>query len=133
MATNATATGRSAAILTNSEVKATALDMSTTFDGSMTAKLSFTIGSLTNMIVVAYGSTDNATWFPLFNGATQITETLTASTTRMYVIEAPGVPYVTLGVTGTDTVTSSSCTITWLYQRAYLTSSQTDGVQRLST
>ena len=131
MSTLAATTGRAAAILTNSEVKSTTLDMQTTADGRVTVDLSFTIGSLTNMIVAFYGSADNVTFDQLaLPDGTLCGETLTASAERMYVINAP-VRYFAVGVTGTGTLTSSSCAIVYRYM-VPLVSSQTDGVLRLS-
>jgi hypothetical protein len=133
MATVASSSGRAAAILTNLEVKGTTLDLqTTTADGRVTVDLSFTIGSLTNMIVVFYGSADDITWDPLHNGVALLTETLTATAERMYTISTAGIRYFTVGVTGTDTLTSSSCAFTYRYNRAYQTGTQTDGVLRLS-
>ncbi len=133
MATVASTVGRAAAILTTGEVLTTAFDMANTLDGGVTVDMSFTKGSLTNVIMIAYGSADDVTYKPLYSGVTAITETLTADGERLYLLKLPGVRYIKVGVQGTGTVTSSSCTITLRYQRAYLTSAQTDGVQRLSS
>lgn len=133
MATVASTVGRAAAILTNSEVFSTALDMANTLDGGVTIDVDFTKGSLTNMILVIYGSSDDVTYKPIYFGVTAATETITANATRLYNIKPAGVRYVKVGVTGTGTVTSSSCTITYLYQRNYLLSSQSDGATRLTS
>lgn len=133
MATVASTVVRAAAILTTGEVLSTAFDMANTLDGAVTVDLSFTKGSLDNVIMVSYGSADNVTYKPLHHGVTAVTETLTASGERLYMLKPAGVRYVKVGLQGTGTVTSSSATTTLYYQRAYLTSSQTDGVQRLST
>jgi len=133
MATVASAVGRAAAILTGSEVKSTALDMSNTLDGRVTVDLTFTIGSLTNMIVVFYGSADDITYDPLHTGVALMTETLTASAERMYALSLPGVAYFKVGVVGTGTATSSTTAITYRYQRNYLASSQSDGATRLTS
>ncbi len=117
MATVTSATGRAADILTTGEVFGTAL--------------TFTIGSLTNVIVKFYGSADDVTYDPLANGIAVLTETLTASAERMYVISAPGVRYFKASVQGTGTVTSSTCAYVYRYQ-PYLTSASTDGATRLS-
>ncbi len=132
MSTVASAVGRAAAILTNSEVKGTTLDLQNTADGRVTVDLSFTIGSLTNMIVKFYGSADDVTWDQLAGpDGTLPGETLTASAERMYVLDVPGVRYFTVGVVGTDTLTSSSCAFVYRYNRSYMTISQTDGVLRV--
>lgn len=106
MATVTNATGRAAAILTTGEVFGTALDM-------------------------ANGSADDVTYDPIANGIAVLTETLTASAERMYVISAPGVRYFKASVQGTGTVTSSTCAYVYRYQ-PYLTTASTDGATRLS-
>jgi hypothetical protein len=131
MATVANATGRAAAILTTGEVFGTALDMANTVDGRVTVDLTFTIGSLTNVIVKFYGSADDITYDPLANGIAQLTETLTASAERMYVISAPGVRYFKASVQGTGTVTSSTCAYVYRYQ-PYLTTSNLDVASRIT-
>lgn len=131
MATVTNATGRAAAILTTGEVFGTALDLANTVDGRVTADLTFTIGSLTNVIVKFYGSADDVTYDPIANGIAVLTETLTASAERMYVISAPGVRYFKASVQGTGTVTSSTCAYVYRYQ-PYLTTASTDGATRLS-
>ncbi len=132
MATVASTTVRAAAILTTSEVRTTAFDMANTLDGGITIDMSFTKGSLDNVIMIVYGSADDVTYKPMYAGVTAMTETLTANGERLYVIKPSGVRYVKVGVQGTGTVTSSSCTIAIRYQQGYFLSSQTDGVERLS-
>jgi DNA polymerase II small subunit/DNA polymerase delta subunit B len=134
MSNVASTVGRASAILTASEVKGTTLDMQNTADGRVTVDLSFTKGSLTNVIVTFYGSVDDVTWDPItsVNGATLGAETITEDAERMYAIDLPGVRYFTVGVVGTGTATSSLCAFTYRYNRSYLTSTQTDGVLRLS-
>lgn len=131
MATVTSATGRAAAILTTGEVFGTALDLANTVDGRVTVDLTFTIGSLTNVIVKFYGSADDVTYDPLANGIAVLTETLTASAERMYVISAPGVRYFKCSVQGTGTVTSSSCAFVYRYQ-PYLTTANLDGASRIT-
>lgn len=132
MATLSSTVGRAAAILTNSEVKGAALDLQTlSVDGRVTVDLTFTLGSLTNMIVRFYGSTDDVTYDPIAVNGAVLGETLTANAERMYVLDLPGVRYFKVGVTGTDTLTSSSCAYTYRYQ-SYLTAAQTDGGLRIS-
>lgn len=130
MATIASATGRAAAILTTAEVFASSLDLTKTLDGSVTVELSFTLGSLTNMAVKFYGSTDGLTFFPLHSGVATLTETLTANATRHYLVKVPGVNFFAVSVTGSGTVTSSSCTITYRYQLPLVVSEQ-DGAPHL--
>lgn len=132
MSTLSSTVGRAAAILTNSEVLGAALDMQTVAcNGLVTVDLDFTIGSLTNIIVRFYGSSDGVTYKPLADGNGLITETLTASATRMYALSLPGVRYFKASVEGTGTLTSSTCNYTYRYQ-PYLTASPTDGSARIS-
>lgn len=108
------------------------LDLQTVSEGcEVTVDFDFTLGSLTNVIVVLYGSSDNVTYKPIYIGGTAATETLTADGTRFYAVDIPGVRYFKVGVTGTGTVTSSSCAYTYRYI-PYLTTAQTDGVTRIS-
>jgi hypothetical protein len=78
-----------------------------------------------------YGSADDATYDPLANGIAQLTEVLTASAERMYVISAPGVRYFKCSVQGSGTVTSSSCAFVYRYQ-PYLTTANLDGASRIT-
>lgn len=130
MATLGSTTGRAAAILTTGEVDGATLDLQTaTFDGAVTVDFTFTIGSLTNVIVRFYGSPDNSAWKALYSGPTAITETLTASGDRHYVVRAPGLRYFKVSVQGTGTVTSSTCAFTYRYQ-TFAATTNTDGAQR---
>lgn len=132
MATLANTVGRAAAILTNSEVFGTSLDLQVVSNGcEVVVDLDFTIGSLTNMIVVMYGSADDTTFKPIRMGATAVTETLTASGTRLYALDIPGVRYFKPGVVGTGTVTASSCAFTYRYI-PYMTTAHSDGITRIS-
>ena len=110
------------------------LDMTNTFDGRVIVDFSFTKGSLTNVKIRFYGSTDDITFDPLHNelGAEMI-ETLTADGERMYALSLPGVRHFRATVQGNGTVASSLADFTYRYNRNYLSSSQTDGVTRLSS
>ena len=111
---------RAAAILTNTEVAATALDLNKTWSSLVSVDLSFTIGSLTNVIVKFYASPDGTTYKQIaVNGGTLMAETLTASGERCYAVPPlPGWKYFRVTVTGTGTLTSSSATITYRYLAA---------------
>ncbi|HEY3494736.1 MAG TPA: hypothetical protein VGK73_08630 [Polyangiaceae bacterium] len=110
--------GRAAAILTTSEVAGAALDLAQVHDSQITVDLSFTIGSLTNIIVRFYASMDGTTYVPVYMGPTAVTETLTATGTRAYVVPTlAGWKKFRATVQGTGTVTSSSATFTYRWLR----------------
>lgn len=107
---------RSAAILTTSEVAASSLDLNEAFGSQVSVDASFTIGSLTNVILRFYASTDGTTWKPIALGGIVVTETLTASAERAYVMPGlVGWKYFRATAQGTGTVTSSSLTLTYRY------------------
>ncbi|MGK3981318.1 hypothetical protein WMF38_57505 [Sorangium sp. So ce118] len=117
-ASNKASIGRSAAILTTSEVAGSALDLNNAYQSQVCVDLSFTIGSLTNVIVRFYASMDGTTYDPVYNGATAVTETLTASGERCYVIPPlAGWKYFRVSVQGTGTTTSSTANFTYRYLR----------------
>lgn len=109
--------GRTAAVLTTSEVAGNAFDLNNAHESTVTVDFSFTLGSLTNVVVRAYASTDGVTFDPVtdYSGA-QWTRTETASVERCYAIPAmPGWKNFRLSVQGTGTVTSSSAAFTYRY------------------
>lgn len=111
--------GRAAAILTTSEVAATAFAiMGNAAESEVLVDLRFTLGSLTNGIVRFYAldPQDGTTWVPIQDTAGNVSYTLTASTDRMFHIRAPGVNSIRASIQGTGTVTSSSATITYRYR-----------------
>jgi hypothetical protein len=117
-APNKSVAARAAAILTTSEVAATALDLNDTFGANVTVDLSFTIGSLTNVIARFYASSDGVTYKPIAIGGTVMTETITASAQRCYVMPSlAGWKYFRVSLQGTGTVTSSSAAVTYRYQK----------------
>lgn len=110
--------GRSAAILTTSEVAATALDLAQVHDSQLTVDLSFTLGSLTNVIVRFYASVDGVTYKPIAMGGTVVSETITATAERAYTFPPlNGWKKFRVSVQGTGTVTSSSAAITYRWLR----------------
>lgn len=110
--------GRAAAILTTSEVAGTTLDLAQCKDHRVSVDLSFTIGSLTNVIVSFYGSMDGTTFDPIYNGVTAMTETLTASGERCYVMPPlVGWKKFRVSVQGTGIVTSSTANFTYRFDR----------------
>ena len=117
-APNKSKVGRSAAILTTGEVAAASLDLNDTFGANVSVDLSFTIGSLTNVIVRFYASSDGVTYKPISIGGVVMAETLTASAERCYVLPSlAGWKYVRASLQGTGTVTSSSAAIVYRYQK----------------
>lgn len=131
MSTNASLAGRVAAILTTAEVDGAVLDLqANSFDNEVSVELDFTLGSLTNVVVRHYGSSDGVTFRPLHNGASLLTETITANATRCYTLRVPGVRYFKTTVQGTGTVTSSSCAYTYRYQLPLVVTQQ-DGAPHL--
>jgi hypothetical protein len=117
-ASNKAFTGRSAAILTTGEVAGNAFDLNNAYQSQVCVDFSFTIGSLTNVIARFYASVDGVTYDPIYNGTTAITETLTASGERCYVLPPlAGWKYFRATVQGTGTVTSSAANFTYRYLR----------------
>ena len=118
-APNRSQVARSAAILTTGEVAASAFDLNNAFNSQVTVDLSFTIGSLTNVIVRFYASMDGVTYDPIaVNGGTVMTETLTASAERCYVIPPlSGWKNFRISLQGTGTVTSSTANASYRYLR----------------
>jgi hypothetical protein len=70
------------------------------------------------------------TFRPLHSGSSALTETITASATRVYTLRVPGVRYFKTSVQGTGTTTSSSCAFTYRYQTG-LVDVQQDGAHHL--
>lgn len=111
---------RAAAILTTAEVAATALDLNKSYGSNVTASLDFTIGSLTNVTVRHYVSIDGTTYYPIVvDGGTVMSEVLTASSTRAYVMPSlAGWKYYRMTLQGSGTATSSTASITYRYLAA---------------
>lgn len=117
-APNKATVGRSAAILTTGEVAGATFDLNNAWGSQVTVDLSFTIGSLTNVVVRFYASMDGTTFDPISLGSTLMTETLTASTERCYVMPAlPGWKNFRVSLQGTGTTTSSTANFTYRYLR----------------
>lgn len=116
-APNKSFVGRSAAILTTGEVAGNAFDLNNAWGSAVTVDLSFTIGSLTNVIVRFYVSMDGTTYDPIaVNGGTLLSETLTASAERCYVLPSlAGWKFFRASAQGTGTVTSSTCNYSYRY------------------
>ena len=115
-APNKALTGRAAAVLTTAEVAGNSLDLNTTYASQVTVDLSFTLGSLTNVIVRFYVSMDGTTFVPINVAGALVTETLTANATRAYSMpHLSGWKFFRASAQGTGTVTSSSCSFTYRY------------------
>jgi len=110
--------GRASAVLTTGEVAGAAVDLHRVKDKLITVDVSFTIGMLTNVILYFYGSMDGTTYDIIRDGIIPVTETLTASTETLYVVQCPpGVKFFRVSAKGTGTVTSSLLDYTYRYDR----------------
>lgn len=120
-APNRVLAARASAVLTNSEVKASSLDINDVAAGTkISVEIAFTIGSLTNVILIPYVSMDGSTWHKLHTEAagTVATLTLTGSDTGAWVLPVPnGYKFFAIGATGTDTVTNSLLALNYRYIR----------------
>jgi hypothetical protein len=118
-APNKSAVGRAAAILTTGEVAGAAFDLNNAWGSSITVDLSFTIGSLTNVTNRFYVSMDGTTYDPIaVNGGTTMSEALTASAERCYIIpQIAGWKYFRVTMQGSGTTTSSTANFTYRYLR----------------
>lgn len=113
-APNKSLVARAAAILTTGEVAATAFDLNKAWGSTVNVALDFTLGSLTNVIVRFYASADGTTYVPISDGTALLTETLTATATRVYAVPAlVGWKNFRVTLQGTGTTTSSSATVTY--------------------
>lgn len=116
MANNKSQVGRAAAILTTGEVAGARINLDRVKDSTVTVDLSFTLGSLTNVVVRFYTSMDGTTYDPIAINAALITETITADAERCYVLpNLAGWKWMRVSVQGTGTVTGSSCAFTYRY------------------
>lgn len=108
-------TGRAAAILTTGEVAASTLTLARAHESELLVDLSFTLGSLTNVILRFYVSDDGSAWNTMCDIGGNLSYTLTADTERCFLIKAPGIKFFRASVQGTGTVTSSIATILYRY------------------
>lgn len=111
--------GRAAAILTTGEVAGTTLQLAQCKNKEVNVDFSFTLGSLTNVVVRAYASMDGSTFVQLTDDTgAPFARTETATCTRVYSLNnLAGFRSFRLTVQGTGTVTSSSCTFTYRFDR----------------
>lgn len=106
---------RSAAVLTNSAVAAKVMNVFDIPEGIVSVEVSFTLGSLTNGIFNPQVSMDSSTWFDLSDPGAL---TLTATGTKAFPCVCKGWKFFRVTATGTGTVTSSSATINYHWQKA---------------
>lgn len=110
---------RASSVLTTGEVAATSLDLNEIMPGScVLLDVNFTLGSLTNVILKAYVSTDGVTFVPLREGPAALvaTVTLTASDAFGWSLRVPsGYKYFRTSATGTGTVTGSLLATSYRY------------------
>ena len=116
---NKSLVGRAAAILTTGEVAGAALDLNSAWGSLVTADLSFTLGSLTNVTVRAYASVDGVTYDPVTtDDGTAWSVVLTGSAERCYNFRSlAGWKFFRLSLQGSGTTTSSSADYTYRYLR----------------
>jgi hypothetical protein len=118
-APNKSLSGRAAAILTTGEVAGASLDLNRAWASQVSVDLGFTIGSLTNVIVRFYVSTDGVTYDPIAPNGAVMTETLTASAERCYLMPSlVGWKYFRVTLQGTGTLTSSTANFVYRYLSA---------------
>lgn len=111
--------GRTAAILTTAEVAGSAFDLLRAKGRQVTVDLTFTIGSLTNVIVRFYASMDGTTYDPITVNGQTMSETLTASAEKCYVLPSLlGWKFFRVSMQGTGTATSSTAQFTYRYVQA---------------
>lgn len=100
--------GRQAAILTTLEVDGAEVLLDQFDGGNVSVQLSFTLGSLTNVVLRPYVSMDGSTWLQLSGeSGALLAPTLTASATTALHFACAGWKYFKLSAQGTGTVTSS--------------------------
>jgi hypothetical protein len=112
--------GRSAAVLTTSEVAGNTLNLLTTspHESQLTVDVDFTIGSLTNATFRFYASMDGTTFDLIHVGATSSALALTASDTVAVTMPSlAGYKYFRATVQGSGTVTGSSAAFTYRWLR----------------
>lgn len=111
--------GRAAAILTTAEVASASFDLNEAWSASVTADIAFTLGSLTNVLVKFYASTDGVSWDTLYTSSgAPLVLTLTANADIAMPLPAPrGYKFLRASAQGTGTTTGSSLAIAFRYQR----------------
>lgn len=107
--------GRAAAILTTGEVAGDSIDLNEAWGSKVVVDFDFTLGSLTNVILRFYASVDGTTYEPLPDVGGNVSYTLTADSSRLFLLEAPGLKRFRATVQGTGTVTSSSAAFKYRY------------------
>ena len=111
-------TGRAAAVLTLLEVAGNRFNLDQAHDGSLTVDLSFTLGNLTSCTVKFYASMDGTTYDLINAGGTDLTQSLTASTERCYVMpNLSGWKFFRVSLQGVGDVTNSTANYTYRWLR----------------
>lgn len=105
--------GRTAAILTTGEVSAPTLQVGDAYAGQFGVEVNFTLGSLTDVTVRFYVSSDNATWRLFADSRGNDTYALAANSSKAYQFQAAGWKYFKHSFQGSGTVTSSSASSTY--------------------
>lgn len=105
--------GRTAAILTTGEVDATTLQAGDAYAGQFGVELDFTIGSLTDVTVRFYVSSNGSTWRTFADTRGNESYALTASANKAYQFQASGWKFFKASLQGSGTVTSSSAAIVY--------------------
>lgn len=113
---NKSQVGRASAVLTTGEVAGARINLDRAKDATVSVDLSFTIGSLTNVVVRFYASMDGTTYDPIAINGAVVTETITATANRCYAFpNLAGWKFFRASVQGTGTVTSSLCAFEYRY------------------
>ena len=99
---------RAASILTNGVVNSASQVTNVMFDQQPTLLVDFTLGSLTNVILIPQSTYDGTNWFNLFSPGTL---TLTATGKTAVSLACKGCKAVRVSAQGTGTVTASSLTL----------------------
>jgi hypothetical protein len=116
MAMNKSAPGRTAAILTTAEVSGTTFSIDKAARAEFSLDFTFTIGSLTNVVLRFYASMDGTNWDVVSDIAGNVSYTVTASVDRAFPFKVPGYTNFKASVQGTGTVTSSSAAFAHRYR-----------------
>jgi len=110
--------GRAAAVLTNGEVAGAALDLAQVHDATLTVDLSFTIGNLGSCTVKFYATHDGTNYDLINAGGAELTQSLTASTERCYVMPAlHGWKKFRVSMQGVGDFTNSTANYTYRWLR----------------
>lgn len=117
-APNRALAARASAVLTTGEVAATRIDLNECFNSQVSVQINFTLGMLTNVTIRYYVSMDGTTYVPVDTaGGGVVSHQLTADTTRVVTVSAPGWKFFRATAQGSGTVTNSLLALTYRYLR----------------